>query len=602
MKNLFLKFTLVAILLGNCSWVNAQIFTKVTTPTNPIVADPAQNYYNGASWIDYDNDNLLDLFIIRSGLYHNDGNGNFSKIINSGLGLAGGIGNSWADVDNDGDLDCVQSGGGSVGTKLFLNNGNGTFTQSLTGALATPTSLRGWGSAFGDYNNDGWVDLFIASPYNFVAITDSCKFLVNMGNGIFTRVDTTIVTDTLDAFTVPSWSDYDQDGDVDLFIGSGRVNGALSRDYLFDNNHVAGGGPLFSRMNTAPMGTDLHDGQVWNWIDFDNDGDLDGYLTNYGGTTPAVGYPNEMYRNDSNIFVKLTVAEVGPIVTDTGISLSNTWGDFDNDGDLDCIVTNEGPQNNAYYQNNVMQGSTVFTKITNEPMVLNSGNHWCATSGDYDNDGDLDVYISGASDKGLFENTTTLTDFINIKLVGLTSNMSGIGAKVKVKAKGFWQMREISAQNTFNGMNMLNAHFGFGISGSTPLLIDTIRIEWPSGIVDLCTNIPSNVMYTATEGQCLSVTALHSFENSNVDDFLLTVYPNPVDEHLTFSYTLSQPENMQIELLDIHSKSVHPKIVMNGTIGNNTASLDIKDLAPGIYTLYISNGKNSATKKFVKYQ
>ena len=167
------------------------------------------------------------------------------------------------------------------------------------------------------------MDLFIAAPLNFVSITDSCKFLINTGNGNFSRVDTTIVTDTVDAFTVPSWSDYDQDGDVDLFIGSGRVNGALSRDYLFENNHMQGGGPLFSRINSSPLGTDLHDGQVWNWIDFDNDGDLDGYLTNYGGTTPTTGYQNEMYRNDNNVFVKLGFVDVGSIVTDLGISLSN---------------------------------------------------------------------------------------------------------------------------------------------------------------------------------------------------------------------------------------------------------------------------------------
>ncbi|MBK7965550.1 MAG: VCBS repeat-containing protein [Bacteroidetes bacterium] len=218
--------------MGNCSLVNAQLFTQVTSTANPIVTDPVQSYYNGASWIDYDNDNLLDLFVVRSGLYHNDGNGNFSKITNSGLGLTTGVGNTWADIDNDGDIDCIQSGGNAGGTKLFINNGNATFTQNTSGVWAVPTALRGWGSTFGDYNNDGLVDLFIASPVGFVGITDSCKFLINFGNGNFARVDTTIVTDTLDAFTVPSWSDFDNDGDVDLFIGSGRVNGALSRDYL----------------------------------------------------------------------------------------------------------------------------------------------------------------------------------------------------------------------------------------------------------------------------------------------------------------------------------------------------------------------------------
>ena len=601
MKTKIVNFALALVLINNWTTVNAQLFTKVTSTSNPIVTDPVQTLYNGASWIDYDNDGRLDLYVIRGGLYHNDGSGNFSKITTSGLGLTSGIGNTWADLDNDGDIDCVQSGGGGGGTKLFLNNGNGTFTQNLSGDLANPIKLRGWGSALGDYNNDGLVDLFIAAPYNFVGIVDSCKFLVNIGNGNFARVDTTVLTDTLDAFTVPSWSDYDNDGDVDLFIGSGRVNGSLSRDYLFENNHVQGGVALFTRINSSPLGADLHDGQIWNWIDFDNDGDLDGYLTNYGGTAPTTGYQNEMYRNDNNVFVKLAFADVGSMVTDLGISLSSTWGDFDNDGDLDCIVTNEGPQNNVYYQSNITVGNTVFTKITNEPFVVNAGNHWCATSGDYDNDGDLDLFISAGSDKGLFQNNTSLTDFINVKLVGLTSNKSGIGAKVRVKANGFWQMREISAQNTFNGMNMLNAHFGFGPTGIVALYLDTILIEWPSGVVDICTNVPANVMYIATEGQCLIPTSLPDLENSSGDYFSLAIYPNPVGETLSFKYNLPYAEKVQLDVIDANGKSVLSKRMYNGVRGSNTTSLEIKNIAKGFYTLQLSTGKHTSHGKFVKH-
>ena len=579
----------------------AQIFTADTSSANPIVADPVQTNYAGASWIDYDNDGRLDLFVVRTGLYHNDGNGIFSKITTSGLGLTTGFGNTWADVDNDGDIDCIQSGGNAGGTKLFLNNGNGTFTQSMAGPFAVPTNLRGWGSAFGDYNNDGLVDLFIAAPYGFAGISDSCKFLVNLGNGNFLRVDTAGVTDTLDAYTIPSWSDYDNDGDIDLFIGAGRVNGSISRDYLFNNNHVLGGSILFTRNNSTPLGTDLHDGQIWNWIDFDNDGDLDAYLTNYTGTTPATGYQNEMYRNDNGTFVKLSGADVGPIVTDLGISLSSSWGDFDNDGDLDCIVTNEGQQQNVYYQNNIQPfGSTVFTKITNEPFTLNNGNHYCATSGDYDNDGDLDVFISGNSDKGLFKNNTTQTDFINIKLVGVTSNLSAIGAKVRVKAHGFWQMREISAQNTFNGMNMLNAHFGFGNTGPVALVIDTIKIEWPSGTVDICTNVYANTFYTATEGQCLVPTAVTNFQNSGKDFFLDSVYPNPADYFLYFNYSLAGPSSVTLKITDAAGKIVMQKVISHAIKGSNVSNINVKNFNPGIYTLELLNKQQTAKVRFIK--
>ncbi len=578
----------------------AQVFTKITSVSNPIVTDPVQTNYAGASWIDYDMDGLLDLFVIRTGLYRNLGNGNFSKITSSGLGLSTGIGNTWADIDNDTDIDCILSGGNAGGTRLFLNNNNGTFTQSTSGPFASPTKLRGWGSAFGDYNNDGLVDLFIAAPYNFAAITDSCKFLINTGNGNFVRVDTTALTDTLDAYTVPTWSDYDNDGDVDLFIGAGRVNGSLSLDYLFTNNQAGGGTSLFTRINVGVLGTDLHDGQVWNWIDYDNDGDLDAYLTNYAGTTPTSGYQNEMYRNDAGNFIKLTFADVGAIVSDKGTSLSSTWGDFDNDGDLDCIVTNEGIQKNVYYQNNIQQGSAVFTKKTNEPFVLTNGDHYCATSGDYDNDGDLDLFISGNSDKGLYMNTTTQTDFVNINLVGMSSNKSAIGAKVRVKARGFWQMREVSAQNTFNGMNMLNVHFGFGITGPVALILDTLKIEWPSGVVDICTQVAANIFYIATEGSCLIPAGIRSEKKSETSIALLSVYPNPAGDVLYFDFTVLKEEWIEVKLIDVSGKVILQKQIEAPLKTENKGFLEIEKLKRGTYELIVTNGSDSCERKFVK--
>lgn len=599
MKTIYF-YPFLLLILFTCLHSVAQNFTQVTTITNPIVSDPVQSFYAGASWIDYDTDGRLDLFVVRGGLYHNDGNGAFTKISTSGIGLTTGIGNTWADVDNDGDIDCMISGGNTGGSRFYMNNGNGSFTQNINGPFANPINIRGWGSAFGDYNNDGLADLFIAAAYNFANIKDSCKFFINSGGGNFIRVDSLSITDTLDAFTVPSWSDYDNDGDVDLFIGSGRVNGSLSRDYLFDNNHFPGTGPLFSRNNSMPLGTDLHDGQIWNWIDFDNDGDLDAFLTNYSGTTPTTGYQNEMYRNDNGTFVQLTVADVGPIVTDLGHSLSNTWGDFDNDGDIDCIVTNENMEGNVYYESQIMQGSSVFITPQNEPFEAFPGDHFCATSADYDNDGDLDLFISGNSDKGLYVNSSPAKDFINIKLIGMSSNKSGLGAKVRVKAHGFWQMREIAAQNTFNGMNMLNAHFGFGFTGPVALQADSILIEWPSGTIDLCTNVYVNSFYTAMEGQCLVPAGVPGIQNDSGSLLLEPVFPNPAMDLLTFNYYPATADPLKVSLTDESGNVILTKTVPFGSLGKNSASLDIKKLSGGLYTLNVVCGKKSGKAKFVK--
>jgi len=171
---------------------------------------------------------------------------------------------------------------------------------------------------------------------------------------------------------------------------------------------------------------------------------------------------------------------------------------------------------------------------------------------------------------------------------------------VRVKANGFWQMREISAQNTFNGMNMLNAHFGFGATGASPLIIDSLMIEWPSGVVDICTSVLSNVMYIATEGQCLLPTSLSSFENSKIDYFSLSIYPNPVGDHLSFKYNVHSPEILQTEILDINGKCVHSEKLIDVVCGCNTSSLDIKNIVNGFYTLKLSSGKHISYGKFVK--
>lgn len=123
----------------------------------------------------------------------------------------------------------------------------------------------------------------------------------------------------------------------DLFIGSGPA-GTLARDYNYRNLLVETSVPYLSRLDTGILGTDLVDGQNYSFIDYDNDGDLDAYLTNYRS-----GTPNHLYRNEGNGFYrKMTAAEAGVLVSDMASSLANVWADFDNDGDLDCYVTNDG--------------------------------------------------------------------------------------------------------------------------------------------------------------------------------------------------------------------------------------------------------------------
>jgi len=155
-------------LLSSAVPIHGQVFTRVTDPNNPIVTDTGPGQYSGCSWIDFDNDNDLDLYVNHDFLYRNDGNGVFVRIttnIGNGQFLVTGNGNSWADYDNDGDLDIFVSTSISF---LYRNDGGGNFTKITEGAIGGGNTNRGWACAWADFDNDGYVDLVITHPCGFV--------------------------------------------------------------------------------------------------------------------------------------------------------------------------------------------------------------------------------------------------------------------------------------------------------------------------------------------------------------------------------------------------------------------------------------------------
>jgi PKD repeat protein len=480
-----------------CTVAAAQTFSRVLDSSNPIVTATGGGTvgYSGAAWVDYDNDGDIDLFACPDVLYKNNGGGQFTEVTNHGIGIglphAPATGVTWADMDNDGDIDCLYSGPASV---LYRNNGKDsgfTFTRITRGDISSVNN-RGWAGAWGDMDNDGLVDPIITHPRGFVGTAVKNPFFRNLGAGEFMKITTGDVVAELAPYTVATWYDYDMDGDQDLFIGSGPA-GVAARDYIFKNMLKETGTADLVRINNGIIGTDLVDGQVWNWIDYDNDGDLDAYLTNYSGVTN-----NNLYRNDQGIYTKMTVESAGMIVSSNNNSLSNIWVDFDNDGDLDCYITRDGPRLSAYYANN---GNGIFAKIDSVPMAKIIGPHIAAVAGDYDNDGDMDLFvISGSGANELYRNgQPAANNWLMVTVNGYPHNRSAIGAKVKVKAtvngKSYWQFREISAQNSFNGHNSLTAHFGLGDAS----LIDSLVIEWLSGTRKVMTNVPAKQHLTITE-------------------------------------------------------------------------------------------------------
>jgi enediyne biosynthesis protein E4 len=509
---------LLALVLGTATaWTTsgeAQTFLKLTAASgNPIVTDaiPASAAFNGCAWVDYDHDGDQDLFIVQQGLYRNDGGGVFVKISSGPNGAPGKVGTTWADMDNDGDLDCFLSGGdvfnGSAigGSILYRNDGGGVFAPVLGGALSDSLGNRGWGSAWGDYDGDGLVDLAIASPLGFLGITNPPRLFHNDGGGAFTRMDTSIVSAETGTFTVPTWSDFDEDGDPDLFIASGPANGTRAPDFLYLNHLVSRGVAFFTRLTSIAPATDTHDAQVYNWVDIDEDGDLDLYITNYGGPSLSLGFANELYRNDAGVFTRMTTAQAGTIVSDRAHSLASVWGDYDNDGDMDCLVTNDATELSAFYLNN---GSGFFTLQTTS-VLRSAGPHYGAAAADYDADGDLDLYMCGSgTTRGLYNNQSPSTNgWLDVLCVGTFSNRAAIGARVRIRATlgGVSRtiVQEVSAQNSFNSQNALVQHFGLG----NATVVDSVIVRFPSGAVSIRTAVSPRQKITVTEDASTAVTA-----------------------------------------------------------------------------------------------
>ncbi len=441
-------------------------------------------FATGASWIDFDGDGDLDVYVttafsgnLDNVLYRNDG-GAFTRVTGAPLVQDGADSpcSAWADYDNDGDLDVFVSNLDAGNGTLYAGLGGGAFAA----ATGLPATLKGAGCAWGDYDQDGYVDLVVSSIFGVLGMNTPNRLFHNQGDGTFVEVTSAPIGTVTDSHHHPTWSDFDGDGDLDLFFASGPV-GSVDSDRMYRNLRVESGTPTFQAITSGVFATNLRDSQTLRWIDYDNDGDLDLFAVNY------TSVPNQLYRNDGATFVKLTT---GSLVTDVTNAHGAAWGDFDLDGDLDVYVATDNGQSNRYYRN---EGGVSFTRITSGAFVTEARSNYGVAAGDYDRDGDLDLFLPTAREEGpsiLFRNDLAAgSHWLEVRLHGVLSNRSGIGAKVRARASvggtPRWQMREILSGTSYGGHDALEAHFGLADAA----LVDTLRIEWPSGVTQVLTGV-----------------------------------------------------------------------------------------------------------------
>ncbi|HEY6228641.1 MAG TPA: VCBS repeat-containing protein, partial [Verrucomicrobiae bacterium] len=320
-------------------------FTRVTT--EKIITLAADS--TGVSWTDYDGDGYLDVFVStfetpRFFLYRNNHDESFSLmdvVITSPTDLMQAEGCIWADFDNDGDPDLFISVGLGGNDLLYRNDGNGVFTK-LTNIPPTQSGGNSRGCAWADYDNDGWVDLFVAnekSQTNFLFHNDAGAGLMRVTTGA-------IVTDRGNSYGC-AWGDYDNDGLQDLVVAN---NG--SRNFLYHNE----GNGIFTKITNSAIVTNIASSAGVAWGDYDNDGFLDLFVAN-------LGQRNFLYHNNGD--GTFTLNRNTAIGQETTYSWSGAWADFDNDGHLDLFVANGQPNGTGLkdflYRN---RGDGTFEKLT----------------------------------------------------------------------------------------------------------------------------------------------------------------------------------------------------------------------------------------------
>jgi enediyne biosynthesis protein E4 len=545
---------------------DAQQFVKITQ--GPVVNSASDS--RSANWVDINNDGLLDLMItngLSTGqnnfMYINKGNDEFESIqstdpiVNDNSPSDGA---TWADIDNDGDIDCFVATWYNKRNFLYLNNGNGSFTQVKTGSIATELTYSET-AAWGDYDNDGKLDLYITNSEG------TRKNILYKGNGdsTFTKINSIApVNDAFKSRTV-NWIDYDNDHDLDLFVtneGGQKVN-----LYRNDSNGV------FTKITNGLLANIAGEVMSSSWADVDNDGDFDVFISNYNA-------PNRILKNqgDGTFLIDTLYSN------NTPFTFGSSFGDIDNDGDLDLYVSNAfstGKLKNFLYLNN---GDGIFSEIDTSVVTADSGWTYGCAFGDYNNDGFIDLATANCYDKvqfnSLYKNIPNGNNWFELECVGTLSNKSAIGAKIKLTAtifnKSVTQLREISSQTGHNGQNMLTAHFGLADAS----IIDSIEIEWPSGIKELYRNISINQKLKAFESISLGTVKTQKKRG-------LKLFPNP-------SKSILYLEQKGLENLNYHITDVLGNIVLTARYTEH--GINISDLMQGSYFLQI----DGVVYKFVK--
>ncbi len=480
----------------------------------------------GAAFLDYDQDGYMDIYscsgtwvkgfsksekpkkLPNNHLYRNLHNGTFEDVTNKA-----GVGGPWysmgitvGDFDNDSYPDIYLSNYGS--NTLYKNNGDGTFTDVTKNAKVGGGKECSVGAAWLDFDNDGLLDLYVGNYLNFdpdydyyyapdgfpgPLAYDSQKDILylNKGDGTFDDVTKKMGIVDLDGRAMGvGAADYDDDGFVDIYVANDHTV-----NYLWHNDEGKGftdrgtmSGTGFSQAGEATVSMSV------DFADYNGDENLDLFISddNYCSLYENIG--NGLF-NDRSYSSGISVA-AGQFV-----GWSSSFLDYDNDGDADIFKTN-GELKHLYGQEDQL-----FENINNgkfQDVSVERGQYFQeenvgrgACLGDYDNDGDIDIYIVNlhSPSKFLRNNKGNQNNWLILNLIGQTSNRDGIGSRIKLTAGGKVQTAQKKSTTGYLSQNDSRIHFGLVKNE----IIERIEIKWPSGKLQVLENTKPNQILTVQE-------------------------------------------------------------------------------------------------------
>ncbi len=584
------SFTLLILFFLSLQIDNSysQSFSNVAAQVG-IFSYYIDEYYipgGGVGFADYDNDNDPDLLVASKTHFKllRNNNGVFTDVTSqSGIDFMGDCLKSvvWGDFNNDGNKDVFLTSWYS-GSKLYKNNGNGTFSDvTFASGVIVPITYQTTTAAWGDIDRDGLIDLYIGNYGNIEGAGDQLNLLYrNNGNGSFSNITNAagVADSVLKKPLVVTIFDYNMDGWQDIYIAMDKYQ----RSTMFKNN----GNGTFQDV-TWQTGTNCNFDAMGIAVgDYNHDGWLDIHVSN--------GPPgNATFRYNGNGTFTNVAVQTGTTVNKE--CWGNSFVDYDNDGWCDLYATASAGIDmcDVLLRNN---RNNTFSNIGYSLGIRDSTFSYGVAKTDYNNDGYADILTTMSRDSNVhfYRNSGGSNKWIKLKCIGVQSNKDAYGTIVTAYYNG-----DINRQVILGGASFLSTDdpeliFGLGTSNQ----VDSLVIKWTNGLVERTFNLQANARYTAIEGS--GVIGIQTISTQIPGKFALSQnYPNPFNPGTKIRFSLPSAELVQIRVFDIAGKELSLLLDRRLSAGTYETDFNAGGLSSGVYFYKMSAGSYSETKKML---